>query len=77
MNESRKYLACYIDVLGQKAAYQPLRRKSPDIISAEEWDEVMRVAGETRWLLHQFTNICQEIRAQAKGPQLTSSQEKS
>ena len=66
MNESRKYLACYIDVLGQKAAYQPLRRKSPDIISAEEWDEVMRVAGETRWLLHQFTNICQEIRAQAK-----------
>ena len=66
MNKSRKYLACYIDALGQKSAYQPLRRKSPDIISAKEWDEVMRVAGESRWLLHQFTNICTEIREQAK-----------
>ena len=66
MNKSRKYLACYIDTLGQKSAYQPLRRKSPNIISVEEWNEIMRVSGESRWLLHQFTNICQEIREQAK-----------
>lgn len=66
MNKPRKYLACYIDALGQKSAYQPLRRRCPDIISATEWNEIMRVAGESRWLLHQFTNICQEIKAQSK-----------
>lgn len=66
MGKSRVYFACYIDVLGQKFAYQPLRRKSPDIISAVEWDEIMRVAGESRWLLNQFKNICNEINEQAK-----------
>ena len=64
--QSEKYLACYIDVLGQKAAYQSLRRCAPDLISFKEWDEIMRVSGESRWLLHQFTNICQEISDQAK-----------
>lgn len=66
MPQARRYLACFFDTLGQKAAYRPLRRCCPELISPTEWDEIMRVSGESRWLLHQFMNICNEIVSQAE-----------
>ena len=66
MPQVRRYLACFFDTLGQKAAYQPLRRCCPELISPTEWDEITRVSGESRWLLHQFTNIRDEIISQAE-----------
>ena len=66
MTNVRRYLACFFDTLGQKAAYQPLRRCYPELISPTEWEEIMRVSGESRWLLHRFTNIRDEIISQAE-----------
>lgn len=62
MSVAHTYLGCYFDTLGQKELYASLRKWYSDGISLEDWNEILRVASESRAAARQFSDVREEIK---------------